>query len=66
MPKALYEAKGLVGAIIKNSHGKNYINHIGEYFVGKRVLPGEPHYDQFEKFDPEKKYYSRNGDEYKQ
>jgi hypothetical protein len=62
--KALYEAKRLVTAVIKNSEGKNYINHIGEYFVGKRLLPGEPHYEQFERFDPEKKYYSRDGAEY--
>lgn len=62
--KALYEDLGLVGAVIKNSQGKNYINHIGEYFVGKRVLPGEPSYEQFERFDPEKKYHSRNGDVY--
>jgi hypothetical protein len=62
--KALNEEFGVTPAIVKTSEGKNYIKHIGEYFVGKRVLPHEPHYDWFEKYDPEKKYYSTTGDEY--
>jgi len=62
--KCLLEHRGLLSAYIKNSQGGHLCNHIGEYFVGKRVLPNEPHYDQFARFDPEKKYYSTNGVEY--
>jgi hypothetical protein len=39
----------------------NLINHIGEYFVGKRVLSNEPGYDQFARYDPLKKYNSKSG-----
>ena len=62
--KALYEGYGLVTGMLKNSQGHNLVNHIGDYFVGKRVLPGEPHYEMFSRFDPEKKYNSRNGYEF--
>lgn len=51
-------------AIIKNMDGSNIIEHIGEWFTGKRVLPGEPNYSAFSMYDPNKKYYSRNGQEY--
>lgn len=62
--KALYESSQLISAHLKHASGSNLINHIGDYFVGKRVLPGEPNYEQFECFDPLKKYNSRNGAEY--
>lgn len=62
--KVLYENFGLMSANVKNFYGKNIINHIGEWFVGKRVLPNEPGYQQFEKYDPDKKYHSKNGAEY--
>lgn len=61
---ALFEKQGLVGCSIKNKHGQPLINHIGEYFVGKRVLPDEPHYDRFVNFDPEKRYNSKTGELY--
>ena len=62
--KMFDECMGLVSGHLKHSSGKNLINHIGDYFVGKRVLPGEPNYERFACFDPLKKYNSRNGVEY--
>jgi len=62
--KALYEDTRLISGHLKNEFGNNIVNHIGEYFVGQRVLPNEPHYDQFAMYNPEKKYNSRNGQEY--
>jgi len=59
--KALYEELGVVSGHLKQSQGQNLINHIGEYFVGKRVLPNEPSYDQFARYDPLKKYDSKSG-----
>lgn len=64
--KALYEGMGLKSVHLKNRLGQNLINHIGDYFVGKRVLPGEPHYEMFAHYDPFKKYNSKDGSEYKQ
>lgn len=49
---------------VRNKEGKALINHIGEYFVGKRVLEGEPGYEEFKKYDPDKKYFSRTGSAY--
>jgi hypothetical protein len=63
--KALLEDQGLISAHLKTTDGKPFIHHIGDYFVGQRVLPNEPHYDQFAGYDPEKKYYSKNGAEYR-
>lgn len=50
--------------LVKNREGKNLVEHIGEWFVGKRVLSNEPGYEYFAHFDPDKKYYSRDGREY--
>lgn len=63
--KALWESQQLIVAKLKNSQGKHIVNHIGDYFVGKRVLPHEPHYEMFAGFDPEKRYNSRTGREFK-
>jgi hypothetical protein len=63
--RVLAEQKGQTSANIKNYYGKNIIRHIGNWFVGKRVLPNEPGYDQFEHFDPDIKYNSKDGSEYK-
>lgn len=60
----LYNHYNLISANVKNSQGNAYIKHIGEWFTGKRILPGEPSYENFSKFDPNKKYNSRNGAEY--
>lgn len=62
--KTFHECSGLVSGHLKHASGKNLINHIGDYFVGKRVLPGEPNYERFECFDPLKRYNSRTGSEY--
>jgi hypothetical protein len=59
--KALAEGYGLVSGHLKASTGANLVNHIGEYFVGKRVLPNEPSYEQFAQYDPDKKYDSKTG-----
>ena len=63
--KVLYDQFGMITAEIKNYYGQNIVKHLGEWFVGKRVLPGEPGYEQFEKYDPDVKYNSRHGAEYK-
>ena len=60
--KALAEGYGLVSGHLKASTGANLVNHIGEYFVGKRVLPNEPSYEQFAHYDPDKKYDSKTGE----
>jgi hypothetical protein len=62
--KALFNGLGLKSAHLKTKTGKNLVNHVGEYFVGKRVLPDEPHYDQFAKYDPLKKYNSKTGEDW--
>ena len=53
--------KGQVCAFIKNAEGKNLITHIGDWFHGKRVLPGEPNYERFSQYDPDKFYCSKSG-----
>lgn len=62
--QVLYNQYGLVTAEIKNYYGKHIVEHLGEWFVGKRVLPGEPGYEQFAKYDPDVKYNSRHGAKY--
>lgn len=60
----LYNKFGQLSANVRNYYGKCIINHIGEWFVGMRVLPGEPGYELFEKYHPDKKYFSRDGKDY--
>ena len=62
--KTLHEHLGLVSANVRNFYGKNIIRHIGDWFVGKRVLPNEPNYELFAKYDPDIKYNSKDGSEY--
>jgi hypothetical protein len=62
--KVLYDHYNLLSASVKNYYGKPLIEHIGEWFVGKRVLPNEPNYDQFARYDPDKKYNSRDGSDF--
>ena len=59
--KVLHDEFQLTSANIRNYYGKNIIKHIGDWFVGKRVLPNEPNYEQFALFDPDIKYNSKNG-----
>ena len=63
--KVLYDHYGMTACNVRNFHGKQLINHIGDWFVGKRVLPGEPNYSEFARYDPDKKYNSKDGAEYK-
>ena len=58
----LEEKYGLYSMHLKNKDGKNLINHIGEYTIGKRVLPWEFGYDNFARYDPALKYNSRTGE----
>jgi hypothetical protein len=51
----------MYSAQLKNSDGSNMINHIGEESTGKRILEGEPNWEQFAHMDPNKTYTSREG-----
>jgi len=48
-------------AILKNQDGSNLVEHIGVYSQGKRVLEGEPGWEGFKWFDPNKRYDSKTG-----
>lgn len=60
----LNEHYNMKSCLVKNSQGKNLIKHIGEWFIGKRVLPGEPHHELFSMYDPDTKYKSATGEKY--
>lgn len=49
--------------LVKNADGTPIIQHIGEYFQGKRLCPNEPNWETFgyHKVDPTKKYCSKTG-----
>lgn len=49
-------------AILKTNSGNIMVNHIGEYFHGKRVAENEPGWEGFKKFDPNIKYSSKTGE----
>lgn len=51
----------MFSATLKNSSGENIIQHIGEESTGKRILQGEPNWEQFSHMDPDKIYTSREG-----
>jgi hypothetical protein len=57
----LYHNQALVPAEIRNQAGKNLVRHIGDWTVGKRVLPGEPGWERFSAFDSNTRYNSRDG-----
>ena len=59
--KLFYESSRMTSGHLKTAGGNKIINHIGEYFVGKRILPNEPGYEQFAMYDPLKKYDSKSG-----
>jgi hypothetical protein len=63
--KCLLEKWGLHSMHVKGSNGQNLIRHIGEYTIGKKVLPGEPCYSEWADLDPEKKYFSGTNIPYK-
>lgn len=62
--KCLLEGFGLQSLHVKNREGKNLIEHVGLFTQGKRLLPNEPGYPTFAKYDPEKRYDSRTGQPY--
>ena len=64
--KVLIEGFGLQSLHVKNREGKNLIAHIGEFTTGRRLLPHEPGYETFAKYDPEQRYYSATGKPYPQ
>lgn len=51
----------MFSATLKGSNGENLIEHIGEECKGKRLVEGEPNWEQFAHMDPNKLYNSRNG-----
>lgn len=51
----------MYSAILKGPNGENLIEHIGEETKGKRILQGEPNWEQFAHMDPDRVYSSRNG-----
>lgn len=51
----------MYSATLKGSHGENLIEHIGEISTGKRILEGEPNWENFAHMDPNLFYSSRNG-----
>ena len=48
-------------ALLKTEDGGMMVNHIGEYFHGKRVSENEPGWEGFKFIDPNIKYCSRTG-----
>jgi hypothetical protein len=51
-----------IGAgLLKTEEGGMMVNHIGEYFHGKRVSENEPGWEGFKYINPEIKYCSRTG-----
>jgi hypothetical protein len=55
---------GMHMAILKNPDGTQMVEHIGAYSQGRRVLPGEPGWDKFYMYDPDKRYNSATGELY--
>ncbi len=51
----------MFSAQLKGPNGENLIEHIGEESTGKRILQGEPNWEQFAHMDPNQVYSSRNG-----
>lgn len=52
---------GLGAGLLKTAEGGMMVNHIGEYFHGKRVAENEPGWDGFKFIDPNVKYCSKTG-----
>jgi hypothetical protein len=62
--KAFLEGFGLRSMHLKGAAGQNLIEHIGEYTIGKKLLPHEAGYEAFKDLDPAKKYWSGSGQPY--
>jgi hypothetical protein len=57
----LSEKYRIGSGLLKTAEGGMMVNHIGEYFHGKRVAENEPGWDRFFNIDPNMKYCSRTG-----
>lgn len=55
----------MYSAMLKSSEGKHLLYHIGEESIGKRLLPGEPNWEQFAHIDPDHFHNSRDGSKIK-
>lgn len=55
------EKTGQHTVLLKNEHGINLIEHIGEYNQGRIILEGEPNWHSFAYQDPEGRRCSRTG-----
>jgi hypothetical protein len=51
----------MYAAMLKNENGQPLVEHIGEECTGRRLLEGEPNWEQFAHMDPNKTYTSREG-----
>jgi hypothetical protein len=60
----LYNFFGKTSANVKNFHGKNIIEHIGEWSIGKRVIEGDPGFENWGHIPPDSKHSSRYGSPY--
>jgi len=59
----LQERYNIGTGLLKTSEGGIIVNHIGEINRGIKVAPGEPSWEGFKGFDPNKDYNSRTGEE---
>jgi hypothetical protein len=50
---------------LKTNTGENLVTHIGDYSIGKRLEVGDPGWEKFSMYDPDKKYDSRYGNEWR-
>jgi len=57
----LNEKYNIGAALLKTKEGGIMVNHIGDYFHGKRVSENEPGWNMFCNIDPNIKYCSRTG-----
>ena len=62
--KYLREKYNMKMGILKGIDGSHLVEHIGIYSQGKRVLEGEPGWDRFKFYDPDKKYDSKTGTQF--
>ncbi len=62
--KILFDEYGKLSANVRNFYGKHIIEHIGEWSIGKRVIPGDPGYERWSHIDPDIKHNSRDGTYY--
>lgn len=56
--KVMLEGYGRSSLYVKDSKGAALLKHIGQYTVGKKVLPGEPGYATWSHLDPTKRYHT--------